>query len=137
MLKYQKINWCLATILCLMLLFSLTACGKDPVYLVEEQSYFLDFTVEGETVEFRCHLCIQNELPNPQKVSLTGHFSEDMEARLIQEESLLASDLEVSESTTFLLQPGINTLDVVFTGTFGGNHQKQDRLLPEISIELH
>ncbi|MBE6933130.1 MAG: hypothetical protein E7464_07115 [Ruminococcaceae bacterium] len=137
MQKNQRMKCFVVATLCLMLLFSITACGKGPVYLVEEQSCFLDFTVDGETVEFRCHLCIQNELSNPQKVSLTGHFSEDMEAGLIQEESLLASDPEVPESTTFLLQPGLNTLDVVFTGTFGGNHQKQDRLLPEISIEIH
>lgn len=123
--------------LCLLLLFSLTACGKDPVYLDEERSWFNDYSISGETVIFRCYLTIENSTSSPQTVSVTGHFREDMKSGMIKEEYLIASDFEDPECTTFLLEPGTNSFDVVFIGTANGYPMKQNRLLPEISIEIH
>ena len=101
---------------------------------IKEESYFDDFVIEDETVTFYCTLSIQNETDETKTVKLHGDFTGDYESGLILEAKLQAFDPQ-SGDTTFLLAPGENRIEIAFSCRHGGRtNQKQNRLLPEISI---
>lgn len=136
-------------------------------YLVEESSFFSDFTIRGDRVYFLCFLCVENPGEELRAVTITGDFLEDAQAGLLETEDgtvpvrrvlsayrfddyrngsfLELSDEELAAAVDrqgrwgeapdlFLLQPGENTFWVIFSAEHGEAAQKQDRLLPPISI---
>ena len=135
--------------------------------LVEEKSFFSDFTIRGDRVYFLCSLCVENPGEELQAVTITGDFLEDAEGGLLEttdwqvpakrvlgalrlDDYRAGSFLELSDEELaaavdrqgrwgeapdlFLLQPGENTFWVIFSAEHGEAAQKQDRLLPPISI---
>lgn len=122
--------------------------------LVEEDSWFSDFAVEGDRVYFLCRLTIRNPFDTPVVVEISGDFSADKEGGLILGRELLARRLDDGASTdflaldeaeqeavwqdpsrlAFLLQPGDNAFWLVFSALHGETSVKQDRLLPPITI---
>lgn len=136
-------------------------------YLVEEASFFSDFTIRGDRVYFLCSLCVKNPGKELRAATITGDFLEDAEAGLLEtadgpvptKRVLRAfrldnyrdgsfpdlSDEELAAAVDrqgrwgeapelFLLQPGENLFWVLFSAEHGEAVQKQDRLLPPISI---
>lgn len=102
--------------------------------IVEDKSNFSDFVIKKETVIFYCTVSIRNDTDGLKMIELHGDFTEDYESGLIQDARLQAFDPQ-SGDTTFLLLPGENQLSIAFSGTYGGEtSQKQNRLLPEITI---
>lgn len=102
--------------------------------LVEDKSFFNNFVIKEETVTFYCTVSIQNDTEELKMVELYGDFTEDYESGLIQNARLKAYDPQ-SGDRTFLLSPGENQLSIAFSGRYGGEtSQKQNRLLPEITI---
>lgn len=104
------------------------------LFVDEDCSWFCDFSVSENYVQFKCHLCLVNQTDEMQTVYLLGNFKEDVKGGLVFEENILASSQDDPSDSKFLLLPGANTFDVVFVGTYGGTHQKANRLLPSISI---
>ena len=128
--------------------------------LVEEESFFSDFTVRGDRVYFLCRLCIRNPADRPQAVRVTGDFSEDSKGGLLagngdlhalrveddtsdsflsmSDEALAAAaDLSGDRSLRVLpLPPGDKVFWVLFAGDHGTAEVKQNRLLPPISIHV-
>ena len=126
--------------------------------LVEEESFFSDFTVRGDRVYFLCRLCIRNGADQPQAVQVTGDFSEDAAGGLLawdvavwalrMEDYTPGSFLSMSDEAlaavtdrnadgslrVFPLQPGDNAFWALFVGDHGTAEVKQNRLLPPISI---
>lgn len=123
----------------LMILLCLLLCccqsgQSEHLRIIEDNSYFNDFVVAKEAVTFYCTVSIQNDTEGLKMVALYGDFAEDYESGLIQESRLQAFNPH-SGDTTFLLFPGENQLNIAFSGTYGGKtNQKQNRLLPEITI---
>ena len=126
--------------------------------LVEEESFFSDFTVRGDRVYFLCRLCIRNPADQPRAVLVTGDFSEDAAGGLLawdvavwalrMEDYTPGSFLSMSDEAlaavtdrnadgslrVFPLQPGDNAFWALFVGDHGTAEVKQNRLLPPISI---
>lgn len=128
----KRIYCSLMTLLCL---FLCCCQAQETTELrIKEESYFNDFMIEDDTVTFYCTLSIQNETDETKTVKLHGDFTGDYESGLILEAKLHAFDPQ-SGDTTFLLLPGENQLSIAFSGRYGGEtSQKQNRLLPEITI---
>lgn len=136
-------------------------------YLLEESSFFSDFTIRGDRVYFLCSLCVENPGKELRAVTITGDFLDDAEGGLLETEDgqvpvrrvlgalrlddyrpgsfLDLSDEELAAAVDrrgrwgeapdlFLLQPGKNLFWVIFSAEHGEAAQKQDRLLPPISI---
>lgn len=134
------ISWLL--LLCLWI--PLAGCAdSDPypryiisdVTLDKEHSFFGHFELKGDNhVYFYCDLRLANPDSENRSVQLIGFFVEDAATGLLQERHLLASSSEDVTQKVFELQPGENSLRVVFRGTTAGYSRKQDRLLPEIVV---
>lgn len=107
---------------------------ESALFIDKNGSWFCDFSVSGNRVQFRCHLCLVNETNETQIVYVLGNFDEDVKGKLVLEENILASHQEEPDNAKFSLRPGMNVFDVVFVGTYGGTQQKSDRLLPDIAI---
>lgn len=129
----KRIICSLMILLCLLL----CCCQSEQaanLKLVEDKSFFNNFVIKEETVTFYCTVSIQNDTEELKMVELYGDFTEDYESGLIQNARLKAYDPQ-SGDRTFLLSPGENQLSIAFSGRYGGEtSQKQNRLLPEITI---
>ena len=55
-------------------------------YLLEEESFFSDFTIRGDRVYFLCSLCVENPGEELRAVTITGDFLEDAEGGLLETE---------------------------------------------------
>lgn len=109
--------------------------SAEDVYVNQENSWFSDFYIEADKVYITCHIELCNR-SNIRTVRLYGVFSDDV-GTLVTESVLpgFITDVLDSNDNSFLLEPGEQTYDVTFIGTFAGTEQKNDRLLPPILIE--
>ena len=121
---------------CALLLLAACAQASDSsgVAVDEKSSYFMDFTVEDQTVTVSCHYTLVNNTGKAQTVQIRGDFTEDRKLGLVTESVLLAQDSD--GSTYFPLPAGKTELDVAFVGTYGGTHMKENRLLPVTEIRI-
>ena len=135
----------MAAVLLLIFVFIITAGCADsdqyPRYIISDitldkkHSFFSHFELKGDNhVYFYCDLRLVNPDSENRSVQLIGFFVEDAATGLLQERHLLASSSEDVTQKVFELQPGENSLRVVFRGTTAGYSRKQDRLLPEIVV---
>lgn len=109
------------------------AC-KDGVEFIEESSFFDDFYIADDQVELFCYIYIQNHTLIQQTIQIQGDFLEDWESGLLSERILLAQNLDTGESL-FDIPPGESRIHLVFRCDYGGGTtQKQNRLLPQISV---
>lgn len=131
--RIKKLLFVLLVALCAVLCACTVQHADSEPEIDPDNSYFLDFTVEGETVVIRGHYVIWNRTDRARTVQLRGDFAKDKVLGLVKESTLLAADAETGD-TAFALAPGKTELDVVFIGTFAGTEQKADRLLPETDI---
>ena len=128
-------------------LLLLTACSsnKEPVKLIEADSFFSDFAICQDKVLFLCRLRIDNLAGDAMTVRISGEFRDDVKNGLVTESALpgYAVDDETARafadgikqrSEEISLQPGQNELWIVFVGTHGSGNQKNDRNLPKITI---
>ncbi|MBQ6431435.1 MAG: hypothetical protein IJJ99_06150 [Oscillospiraceae bacterium] len=136
-MKRLKRTICVLLLLCIAA--SVAACASDKccVVLRKEDSWFSDFEVVGDRVQFKCLLCLKNTADRAQTVSVYGNFDEDVRGGLVKESRLLAHDTSEPMRTAFYISAGAEiSVEVTFTGTFAGTMEKQDRLLPELEIVL-
>lgn len=136
------------------LLFLLHRGISAPPTLVEKESFFSNFMIQGDSVYFLCRLTVYNPEQDPVAVQITGDFSADVKGGLLREPQLLGYELDKGlaggflslgeeelsalvreDASVILLQPGNNNLWLVFVGPLGESTVKQDRLLPPIAIQ--
>ena len=114
------------------------ACGTadaSSVVVQKDGSWFSDFEVVGEQVNFYCFLRLKNTGEQAQTVSIYGSFDADVHGGLVAESRLLAHDTSDLRETAFYVPAGTEIdVKVVFSGTFAGTAVKHDRLLPELEI---
>ena len=130
-------KWGLIAVL-LILLLPAAACHRNDAagepFLAENDSWFDDFQIIGESVVVSCHLTIESPGDADVTVEIYGDFSEDAESGLVKESVIKAVSLDDCDVSRLIIPPGRTQLDVVFMGTHGSSEKKQDRLLPEIEI---
>lgn len=115
------------------------ACKTTPdvsdIVVQKESSWFSDFEVVGDRVNFYCILCLKNTGKADQTISIYGNFDDDVRGGLVTEGRLLARDTSNPRATAFYVPGGTEiSVKVVFTGTFAGTAEKHDRLLPTLEI---
>lgn len=114
------------------------ACGTadaSDVAVQKDGSWFSDFEIVGDQVNFYCFLRLKNTGEQAQTVSIYGSFDADARGGLVTESRLLAHDTSNPRSTAFYIPAGEEIdVKVVFTGTFAGTAEKHDRLLPALEI---
>lgn len=109
-------------------------CNNSEISIVNNKSYFSDFLIDGDVVELYCHVEVNNLSGATTPVQIQGDFEEDMLGGLLSDRFLNAYMADDQSESTFLLEPGINSVDLVFRGKYGGSDIKQNRLLPPIMI---
>lgn len=132
----RKLCTLLAAIL---ILASLGGCTKEEptvpkVGFLPYESYTLDYTVKEEQVQIRCVLSLVNQGTEACRIRIYGDFPED--AGTLLKQARLTAVIGATGEETITLEPGtIRELGVVFTGDFGGQAVKTDRLLPDLFWE--
>lgn len=145
----------LLPLLAMLLTLFPSARHKPAPTLVEEESWFSDFAVEGDRVYFLCRLTIRNPLDETVYTQITGDLSADQKGGLVLGRESAAFRLDEQTATAFFslsaeekeaalsfearlfpLQPGDNTFWAVFWDLHGESSVKQDRLLPPIRFTM-
>jgi hypothetical protein len=103
---------------------------EQDVSLIQEDSYFNDFSVSDNMVHMECYLTINNSTKKEVSVKINASSDEDVAGGLLKSANMNGFD-ETLSSDTFVLSSGENSITVIFIGKFGGKKQKQNRLLPE------
>ena len=114
------------------------ACGTadaSDVVVQKDGSWFSDFEIVDDQVNFYCFLRLKNTGEQAQTVSIFGNFDADVRGGLVTESRLLAHDTNDPRATAFYIPAGTEIdVKVVFTGAFAGTAEKHDRLLPALEI---
>lgn len=103
--------------------------NKADVYVLKSDSYFNDFSINGDEVSFECFVSLKNDSSEVKTVRLRADFAQDVESGLLKE-----SPLYSSEPITIQPESAPYKLQVVFRGKNNGGKEKADRLLPEITV---
>lgn len=107
----------------------------NKIVVDNDKSYFDDFNINSDTVNFNYTLTLKNKSNNKINFKICGIFSEDYSSKLINQESLYAINSK-DESYVFSLNGNEEkTFNVTFKGEFGGNKTKNDRNLPKLIFE--
>lgn len=119
------------SLLCVLLIFSFSSCSieKTPILDNSENSYFVDFYTDDDTVYIECVLNILNPNNTEVDVGITAIDNEDVEIGLLKSAKLIAVDKDSGEES-FSLKSGENTITVLFKGDYAGIFQITQRDLP-------
>ena len=126
----------LILVLCIIfLIFAIPQLKSDKagVFFVKERSWFSDFQVQGQAVEFLCEITLKNTSEAPAQIKIRGSFPEDV-GRLLEEDFLIAKGDDGEDAVFFVPAKSEKTFTVFFVGTFAGVNEKHDRTLPELEI---
>lgn len=126
----------LGLVFCLMLSSCADMDNGKGVVLVEKDSFFSDFSIEDNEVKLYCHIVVNNQFGTKKFARFQGDFKNDVRGGLVVDQILTAYDPEDPNISQFVLQPGINSIDIVFVGEHGCSNVKQNRLLPPIYVVL-
>ena len=109
--------------------FKFSPRPSGDIMIDTENSYFNDFTADGQNVFFHCCLYIDNNGAE-KEVEITAADNKDAAAGLLSSPDLCGIDPGTLTKTTYTLKNGVNIIDVTFMGSQGTGTQKADRLLP-------
>jgi hypothetical protein len=105
------------------------------VKVMEDNSFFDDFSVDDDKVNLDCEIELENTFDSEVSFRLIGVFDED-EGKLLKEGKLSAVNKETS-STVFTLKPAERKcFEVVFEGDYAGTFEKQSRRSPKILVDV-
>lgn len=110
--------------------FTLRACKSEQcvVTLNRENSYYGDYEIDQGNVNLWYYFELNNSTQYNQNVKITISLPEDKKGGLISEENL---------AQNIVVEPGIAVYKVIFTSSFSGTKEKQNRLLPDqIRVEI-
>lgn len=142
----------------LFVFITINACNvrrvdNNYIEINKDTSWFSDFTVLEDKVVFLCFYEIYNSSDKTVSVRLVGDFTKEQEVQLIQENSLQAIAINIEDiskiDTDFLsnaiweyenngdaikIEPGKNGFFILYVGTYAGNEQRPNRLLPDTKV---
>lgn len=123
----------LACVLSIVVMLSFASCGKDIGSNVildnSENSSFVDFYTKADTVYIECVLNIYNSSDKSINIKISAVDNEDVEIGLLKSPELSAVDKD-TQSDTFTLKSGENSVSVVFIGDYAGIYQISNRAIP-------
>ncbi len=103
----------------------------------DAHSFFKDYSVHGDTVDFYCSLTIKNNSQQKKTFMIEADFEVDYNNGFITEKTLSGYD-KSTKLKVFAIEPNTTTVfeDVCFSVTKGLScDKKNDRLLPKINIK--
>lgn len=110
------------------------ACRPEQrVLLVQEESFFSDYEIQGESVVLTCYLTFYNPYSSEVKVNVYGDFSKDVETGLLKDSELIGF---YDGEEIIVLSSGETSIYVTFIGDYDGVPQKFNRNLPDIDVKL-
>ncbi len=120
--------------------FALNSCGAEKpdvnkITVVGSESWFSDYSVDGEIVTIKCRITLKNENDTTADFEIFGDFSAD-KGTLLTDGVLKGTDMGTNVSRFRLKPDEEKAFDVVFNGTFAGTDRKNDRLTPDIRIKI-
>lgn len=132
-------KYILLTLLCISLIFTLTACRQSDNQQNENftiaVSSLSDYSIEGNNVVFDTQIVLINNTLEDRYINIKGDFKTEYKHGLIDTRVLNGFD-EKSGYDTFLVPGGAEILfEVSFSGPKGDADTKFDRNPPEIIIE--
>jgi len=130
-MKYNRIL--IVFLSAMLVLVSLSGCIKSiPVKIVDGESSLLGFSVTDK-VEFLCSVTVMNTSDKEVEFTLCAQADEaDVNSGLLKSKTM--TDMS---GTVYKLAGGEKkTFEVVFTGENNGGTEKQNRLLPQITLDI-
>ena len=120
----------------LSIIFLTYKSNNDDIYIVNENSYFLDYEIVGNKVNTYCELYIYNGFNCDKVVELIANDIDNKEFGLLKE-SEMKGYLRGTNISEIYLKSGKNIVSVDFIGDLGNNSQRMNRLLPnEINLNI-
>lgn len=109
---------------------------NNKLSVVEKDSYYSDFLVSDDMVEIECHITIKNDNDTNKTVNISTLMPADVTGGLLKESPIYALD-ESGNKIDFLIEKeSEKSFEVTFIGEYGGTNKKQNKLLPEIVLEV-
>ncbi len=130
-MKYNRIL--IVFLSAMLVLVSFSGCIKNiPVKIVDGESSLLGFSVTDK-VEFLCSVTVMNTSDKEVEFTLCAQADEaDVNSGLLKSKTM--TDMS---GTVYKLAGGEKkTFEVVFTGENNGGTEKQNRLLPKITLNM-
>lgn len=110
------------------------ACRPEQrVLLVQEESFFSDYEIQGGSVVLTYYLTFYNPYSSEVKVNVYGDFSKDVETGLLKDSELIGF---YDGEEIIVLSSGETSIYVTFIGDYDGVPQKFNRNLPDIDVKL-
>lgn len=110
--------------------------NKQYVEIDKQESFFSDFSIIKNNVDINCYITIKSTYSKDIKVKLTANMEDDFNSGLLKKAELLGINKANGEKLFQIPAKTTKSFDVVFSGEFGGNDKKINRLLPNIVVEI-
>lgn len=109
---------------------------KGNVEIVEDKSYLSDFVVQDGETKINCVLTFKNTSDKDISFSVKAHFTDDFESGLVSDEYVIGICEDTGDDViTIKAGETIEYKAIAFTSKNNGCENKNDRLLPELTIE--
>ncbi len=106
------------------------------VMIIENKSYFSDFTVKNNDVFLYYQIAFKNTYSNKVKIKITARMNDDVKIGLLKLAELEGKNKENNLNYFELKANSTTVFDVEFTGEFGGVNKQTNKLLPDITIQI-
>lgn len=134
-------------VICVLLLIYINGCAfnqnnptlevvLDDVAYNDVHSFFKDYSVNENTIEFNCFLAIKNNSQFKKTFAIEADFETDYNSGFITEKTLSGYDKSTGLKV-FAIEPNTTTVfeNVCFSAPKGSScNKKNNRLLPKIKI---
>lgn len=130
-MSLKKITVVLLSVLLALSCFA--GCEKNNyIKVIDEESFLNGYSV-SDNVEFNCSITVKNTSDKDVEFTLSAQADEsDVNSGLLK-----SAEMTDKSGTVYKLGSGEEkTFDVVFTGENNGGKEKQNRLIPKITIKL-
>ncbi|WP_022758729.1 hypothetical protein [Butyrivibrio fibrisolvens] len=106
------------------------------VEIVEANSYLSDFVVQDGETKINCVLTFKNTSDKDITFSVKAHFTDDYESGLVSDEYVIGICDDTDEDViTIKAGETIEYKGISFSSKNNGCENKNERLLPELTIE--
>ena len=118
------------------LLYFVNNMKNIEVSVNKEDSFFWSYDIVDNQVHIECYITLKNNTETDKTVTITAHFPNDVENRLLKYADLVAVD-ENGETAKFVVPAGVEQpFEVIFVGEWCGGNEKNDKLLPNLDITI-
>lgn len=109
---------------------------NEKIEIVVDKSYLSDFVVQDGETKINCVLTFKNTSDKDITFSVKAHFTDDYESGLVSDEYVIGICDDTDEDViTIKAGETIEYKGISFSSKNNGCENKNDRLLPELTIE--